>query len=115
MRQRVPVHPELSEVKKLFARTGGSLPPDPGQSFRSGMAIFGREAGDTISTVGLLDPDPMAGSITLYAGWQVDGEPCGAPNEGYVPVPGQLLRAVVNDPTVAYWFWHCPVAASPVH
>ena len=30
----------------------------------------------------------------LYAGWQVDGEPQGAPNDGYFPVPAQLLRAV---------------------
>ena len=63
---------------------------------------------DTISTVGLFDPDPTSGSVMLYAGWQVDGEYCGAPNEGYVPVPEQLLRAVVNDPTVAYWFGAAP-------
>jgi hypothetical protein len=30
---------------------------------------------------------------------------CGAPNEGYIPVPWQLLRAVVNDPAVALSFW----------
>jgi hypothetical protein len=81
LRQRVPVRPELSEVRKLFARVASP-------------------------TVGLLDPDPMAGSIMLYAGWQIDGQPDGAPNDGYLPVPRQLLRAVVNDPTVAYSFWH---------
>ena len=68
-----------------------------------GLAVTARQLGDTISTVGLFDPDPTSGSVMLYAGWQVDGECCGAPNEGYVPVPGQLLRAVVNDPPVAYW------------
>jgi hypothetical protein len=102
LRKLVPVHPRLSDVRKLFARTGGLLPSDPGQSFISGMAICGRQPGDTISTVGLLDPDPMAGSITLYAGWQMDGEPYGAPNDGYLPVPAQLLRAVVFNPEVAY-------------
>jgi hypothetical protein len=76
------------------------------------MVLSGREPGDTISTVGLLDPDPMAGSIMLYAGWQIDGQPDGAPNDGFLPVPRQLLRAVVNDPTVAYSFWH-PVAGAP--
>jgi len=112
LRQLVPVHPRLSEVRQLFARTSRSLPRDPGQSFMSGMAVIGRQAGDTISTAGLFDPDPMSGSVMLYAGWQLDGEPYGAPNEGYVPVPGQLLRAVVNDPRVAYAFWH-PVAGAP--
>jgi hypothetical protein len=71
----VPTHPKLTEVRELLARTNGSLPPDPGMRFRSGMAIFGRQPGDTISTVALLDPRPTGGSITLYAGWQVDGEP----------------------------------------
>jgi len=73
-----------------------------------GTAVTARQQGDTISTVGLFDPDPTSGSVMLYAGWQVDGEYCGAPNEGYVPVPEQLLRAVVNDPTVAYWFGAAP-------
>jgi hypothetical protein len=41
----------------------------------------------------------------LYAGWQVKGEPCGAPNEGHIPVPRQLLRAVVYDPKVSFSFW----------
>jgi hypothetical protein len=102
LRELVPVHPRLSEVRKLFARTGGSLPPDPGQRFISGMVIGGRQPGDTISTIGLLDPDPTAGSLMLYAGWEVDGVPRGAPNDGYVPVPAQLLRAVVFNPEVAY-------------
>jgi hypothetical protein len=109
LRRLVAAHPMLSELRRLFARQGASLPPDPGQPFRHGMAIFARLAGDAISTIGLMDPDPQGGSIMLYAGWQVSGEPYGAPNEGYVPVLDQLLRAVVNDPRVAYWFWRNPV------
>ena len=105
----------LSEVRQLFARGGAVLPPEPGQPFTQGMAIISRQAGDAISTVGLIDPDRQGGSITLYAGWQVDGEPYGAPNEGHVPVPGQLLRAVVSDPRVAYSFWRRPVAAAVMH
>ena len=72
------------------------------------MAISSRQAGDAISTVGLADRDPRGGSIMLYAGWQVNGEPHGAPNEGYIPVPGQLLRAIVSDPRYAYPFWWTP-------
>ena len=75
LRELVPVHPQLAEVRKLFARAGASLPPDPGQRFISGMAICSRKPGDTISTVGLLDPDPTAGSIMLYAGGQVGRTP----------------------------------------
>jgi len=112
LRQRVPIYTELSDVKTLFGREAGSLPPDPGFDFTPGMALFARCAGDTISTATLIDPDPRAGSIMLYAGWQVDGEPYGAPNAGYLPVPTLSLKAVVNDPAVAAWLSR-PVGAPP--
>jgi hypothetical protein len=115
LRRLVPVHPRLSEVKELFSRARKPLPPDPVQSFAHGMAVVGRQPGDTISTIGLFSPDPMSGSIMLYAGWQVNGEPFGAPNEGYLPVPRQLLRAVVHDPQVAYSFWLTEGAPPPIH
>jgi hypothetical protein len=115
MRRLVPTHPSLAEVKELFTRTGRSLPADPGQSFIHGSAVIARQPEDTISTVALLDPDPMGGSVVLYAGWQVNGEPYGTPNEGYMPVPGQLLRAVVNDPRVAYSFWPPGGAPASIH
>ena len=115
LRQLLPVHPMLSEVRQLFVREGASLPPDPGQPFRHGMAICSRQAGDAILTVGLADRDPRGGSIMLYAGWQVNGEPHGAPNEGYVPVPGQLLRAVVRDARAAYPFWWKPTSPALMH
>ena len=115
LRQLVTTHPTLSEVRQLFARNGAVLPSDPGQPFRHGMAICGRQAGDTISTAGLIDPDPQGGTIMLYAGWQVNGEPHDAPNAGYVPVPGQLLRAVVRDARAAYPFWWKPTRPALVH
>lgn len=106
LRRLLTVDPRLSAVKELFARTNKPLPPDPGGSFVHGSAIIARQSGDTISTVALLDPDPMGGgSVMLYAGWQLEGEPCGAPNDGYMPVPRQLLSAVVHDPAVAFSFW----------
>jgi hypothetical protein len=111
----MPTHPQLAELRHLLERNGSSLPPDPGIPFVTGMAIFGRQAGDTVSTVALLNQDRASGSITLYAGWQVNGEPLGAPNDGYVPVPWQLLRAVVNDPKVAYSFWHTAGVPKPIH
>jgi len=70
-----------------------------------GGFIFSRELGDAISTTGPLNQNATSGSIMLYAGWQVDGEPCGAPNEGFMPVPRQLLATVVYDSTVAFSFW----------
>jgi hypothetical protein len=112
LRQRVFSHPELTEIKKLFERPGTALPPEPGHSFTPGMALFAREPGDAISTVALLDPSPFAGSIMLYAGWETDGQTHGAPNSGYLPVPVQLLRAVVYEPAVAYSLCR-PVAPPP--
>ena len=110
--QKVPVHPDLIEVKKLFDSPGNALPPDPGQSFVPAMAFFDRLPGDTISTVGLMDPRPAVGSIFLYAGWEIDGQSHGAPNDGYLPVPVQMLRGVVNNPAVAYVLSR-PVGAPP--
>jgi hypothetical protein len=77
------------------------------------MVLLRRQAGEEISTVGLLDR--MGGSIMLYADWREDGEPYGVSNDGYVPVPGQLLRAVVRDPTVAFWFWHDAAVSKTIH
>ncbi len=99
LRQRVLCHPE---VKILFERPGASLPADPRQSFVPGMALFGRQPGDTISTVALIDPTRLTGSVVLYAGWEVEGRPHGTPNQGCVPFPTQLLRAVVTDPLIAH-------------
>jgi hypothetical protein len=79
MRRLVPTHPLLSEVKLLVERSGATLPPDPGHSFKHSMALAHREPGDAISTVGLFDPNPTGGSIMLYAGWQIDGEPMAPP------------------------------------
>jgi len=111
LRQLVLVHPRLRQVKELFARGNKPLPADPGQRFMNGMVVINRQPGDTISTIALLDPDPLGGSIMLYAGWQANGESRGAPNDGCVPVPGQLLQAVVNDPQVACSFW--PTVGAP--
>jgi hypothetical protein len=41
--------------------------------------------------------------------------PAAPPNEGYVPVPWELLRAVVNDQRVAYSFWRTASTPRPVH
>jgi hypothetical protein len=116
LRQLVRVHRMLAELRELFARSEDSLPPDPAYHFAHSMVIFSRGAGDVISTVGLGDPYPAGGgSLTLYAGWRVAGEPYGAPNEGYVPVPNRLLKAVVSDPLYAYSFWLSGKTSPLVH
>ena len=112
LRRLVPAHPLLSEVKFLVERAGATLPPDPGLSFKHSMALAYRQPGDAVSTVALHDPSPTGGSVMLYAGWQVDGEPRGAPNDGFMPFPTQLLRAVVNDMEYAYSL--CRPAAAPM-
>jgi hypothetical protein len=111
LRKSVRLYPELSEVKKLFKRPGASLPPDPGKNFEPGMALFVRQPGDAISSVGLSPVEP----IVLFAGWQVDGERHGAPHDGYLPVPLQLLRAVVTDPAAAALLSRPVGVATPIH
>jgi hypothetical protein len=100
LRELASTDPALREIKILFERIGGSLPPETGR-FEPGIALLDRQPGDTISSVYLANKNPLAGTIMLYAGWRVDGKPYGAPNGGFRPVPVPLLRAVVNDPTYA--------------
>jgi hypothetical protein len=114
LRKHVSAHPGLSDVRRLFARTEGSLPPNQGRDFAHGIALFARQPGDAISTVLLMDPSPSAGSILLHAGWQVEGRPYGAPLDGYVAFPRQLLCTVANDPGAAYSLCR-PVATAPMH
>jgi hypothetical protein len=76
LRMQVPSAPELYEVRKLFERTGAPLPPDPGKPFVHDMMLFAREPGDTIPTVGLMDPDPSIADIVLWAGWEDNGGHC---------------------------------------
>lgn len=61
LRRRILSRPELSEAKMLFERSGRPLPSDPGQSFVPGIAVMARQPGDTISSVGLHDPNPQGG------------------------------------------------------
>lgn len=115
-RQLVPMHPELLEVRSLYARAKAPLPSDPGQEFVHGITMFARQPGDTIPSIALYDPDPLGrGSIALYAGWEIDGQPFGAPNEGCLPVPLQLLRHVVNNPGFGVFLSRSVCAASTVH
>jgi hypothetical protein len=115
LRKQVSSHPGLFDVRRLFARTGGSLPADPGRDFTPGLALFARQPGDAISMALLLDPSPSAGSLMLNAGWQVDGKPYGAPNDGYLPIPVQLLRAVAYDPAIAASLSRSVGAPPPIH
>ena len=48
LRQRVANDPRLSEVERLFARTGGSLLSDPEKKFMSKIVLFSRRPGDAI-------------------------------------------------------------------
>jgi hypothetical protein len=99
LRQLLPNHPMLAELRQLLARRGSALPSDNGQLFIPGMMLLDRQVGDTISTV-FLDPQPMGGKINLYAGWRVNDEPYGVSNDGCLPVSAQLLRALMDDPRI---------------
>ena len=85
LRKQLGTHPSLVDVRRLFARNGGSLPPDPGKGFVPGMALFAREPSDMISTTLLHDRKPDVGSLMLCAGWRVADQAYGAPYDGYFP------------------------------
>ena len=102
--ERVSVHSHLAGVRRLMDRAG-EIPRPSGAPFQHGIMFFAREPGDRIETVVLKDPNPNKGSALLQAGWAVDGQPFGAPNGGYMPVPLQFLDAAIGDPAIAMWIW----------
>src|SRR5262249_5694908 len=84
--------------------------PDPGRKPQGCGRLFKRVPGDTIASVGLSDIDGKlkGGPIMLYAGWQLNGQPYGAPNDGYLPVPGALLCRLIANPDESEMFWPEP-------
>ena len=108
-RKQVAAHPAFFDVRRLFARNGGSLPSDPGTLFTPGMALCARHPGGMISTVGVTDPKSEVGSLMLHAGWRVGDQACGAPYDGYLPFPVALLSAVVYVPRLPI---RCAVGSS---
>jgi hypothetical protein len=115
LRERVSVRSELAQVEQLFSRGGQSVPGENAGPFTPGMALFRRLQGDKIRTTALLDHAADVGSIMLHAGWLAGGQPHGAPNGGYAPVPTQLLRAVVKDPLIAARTFFPGRAPPPTH
>jgi hypothetical protein len=115
LRNQVFAHPGLFDVRRLFARSGGSLPPDPGADFIHGMTLFARQPGDTVSTVLLFDPSTGVGLMVFHAGWRVAGQAYGAPFDGYAPFPVQLLRAIACEPVVAYLLSSAVSGTTTVH
>jgi hypothetical protein len=109
LRHRVLHDPDFSQIKSLFERDP-ELPPDPGRTPKGCVCLFKRAPGDTIASVGIREVDgKLKGTpIMLYAGWQVDGQPYGAPSDGYLPVPGVLLRQLIADPGISDYFWPEP-------
>jgi hypothetical protein len=108
LRHRSLHDPEFSQIKMLFEREGdGQLPPDPGRKPKGCACLFKRAPGDTIASVGVSDIKGKFASppTMLFAGWELDGQPYGAPNDGYLPVPTVLLRRLVNDPEFRRAFW----------
>jgi hypothetical protein len=103
LRQQLPISPELSGILQLFENSGTPLPLDPGGRFISDMMLFAREPGDTISSVGRMDPNVATPNIVLLAGWKAEGVPHGGLHDGYHPFPWRLLDAVVFDTKTAYY------------
>jgi hypothetical protein len=106
LRQRVLHDPDFSQIKLLFER-GLELPADPGPKPKGCVCLFRRAPGDTIASVGVSEK-LIAQPIMLFAGWELNGQRHGVPNDGYLPVPGSLLRRLIADPTVSDYFWPKP-------
>lgn len=110
MRSMIESRSELQDVKRLLERSQTKLPQGPLPDFQHGIILIAREPGDAVRTVFLNNPNPSKGSVGLYAGWTADGVREGAPNDGFVPIPLQFLRAALEDPQIAMWLWR-PVGA----
>jgi hypothetical protein len=108
---RILHDPDFSQIKLLVERErGGQLLPDPGLKQTCWLSLLKRAPGDTIASVGVSDVDGKLKltPIMLFAGRQVNGQPYGAPNDGYLPVPGVLLRRLIANPADSDAFWPEP-------
>ncbi|MCA0013174.1 hypothetical protein LB561_23085 [Mesorhizobium sp. B292B1B] len=103
--EQIAARSELKEIKGLLERSGSVEGARPARRFQHGLILLPREPDDRISTIFLNNPNPREGSVGLYAGWSVNGLRDGAPNNGFVPVPVQFLRAALDDPQTAMWLW----------
>jgi len=97
--------PELAEIRQLSDRENEPVSDVPCSLFRHGIVLFGRERADTVSTLFFNNPSPTNGSVVIYAGWKIGEIREGTPNDGFVPVPMQFVRAVANDPKIGMWMW----------
>lgn len=97
---RVTQDPAFSALKAKL--DGPAAPPDTPR-FRHGLMLFARDEADRIKTRVMEDADPNRGSVMLLAGWMEDTEPQGVSNDGFVPVPEQLVHKLISDPAVLQW------------
>ena len=104
-RSLIESHPRFGEVRELLRRDSVNMPRGSIRPFQHALLLFPRHPGDTISSVGHLDPLPSRGSVTLYAGWTVAGERYGCAHDGYAPVPLQFLSTAMQDTQTAMWIW----------
>jgi len=106
MPPQIASRPQLWPLRDALHRMGATLPQTNSRGFQHGLALIPREPADTLSTIFIGNPNPHEGSLQLLAGWCTgDGDREGTPNEGFVPVPLQFLRAACQDPQIAMWIW----------
>jgi hypothetical protein len=106
LRQRILNHLDLSGLCRLVGYSPEFLPSGKGP----GIGLFALQPGDTIPYIELIHQEPGAGSVVLHPVWKTEGQPSGAPHGGHLPVPMQLLRALVYKPEIAAWL-NCPSGA----
>ena len=75
--------------------------------FQHSTLLVPREESDRFETLMLEDPRPSHGSILFLAGWKQEAEAFGAPNEGMMGMPLQVVHAILQNP--AFFAWVNPV------
>lgn len=91
-------HPDFAPIRFMLKRDNIAA-PDAYAAFTPGLMLFPRWQGDRFESVEIYSPLPDEGSAVFYAGWMdEDGESCGAPLGGNVPVFMQMVRMFAMRP-----------------
>lgn len=105
MPSQIESREQLAPLREVLQGYGELVLEKGLREFQHGIVLVPRSSGETISTVFLSNPNVNEGSIGFFAGWKVGDVREGAPNDGFVPVPLQFLKAACKDPQIAMWIW----------
>lgn len=95
--------PRMAHARQAVVRTGYEFRP-ASKAFQHSTLLVPRGREDKFEVVVLEDPRDDRGSVMFLAGWRdEDGEPAGAPNDGFFGMPLQVLHAILHNPAFLSW------------